>query len=171
MTRLIEFYRGNMPNMAGVYISQIWDFRPGEFEMDHDWVQWLFPSNEPSSMNCDAPTLTKEEAALFQNDPVLNALLKFSFVRVMHFMGFKVVGQGDGVITVEPDGTDENRKWLSHFNHNMLRATRIMKSLRACGLTQYAIAFYDALRPYRDHVSANTWKYWTEAVFNPIWID
>ena len=164
--QIVKFYREEIPNPDGWYLADMWKFTKGELEMDHSYVQWLFPSNEPSQMNCDALTLTLEESRIFQNDPELQAKVKKSFLKMLDFFGFELVSE-NGLMSIKP--LESMPKWLTHFNHNMLRVTRVLKCLRLTGLGQYAILFYHALSDYRDKVSENTWKYWAEAIQGDLW--
>lgn len=164
---LVKFYRGERSNPSGYSLEDMWAFRHGEFECDHDYVQWLFPSNEPSNMNCDALTLTLEESLIFQKDPELREKVKISFSKMLDFLGFEMVSE-NGLLSIRPleptDKRPEPLKWLTHFNHNMFRVTRILKSLRLMGFGQYAMLFFHALGDYQDKVSENTFQYWRTAV-------
>ena len=168
MSNIVEFYRGEMPNQAGCFLYDMWSFSPGEYEMDHDYVQWMFPSNEMSGLNCDAPVMTMEESAIFQTDDHLKDCVRYSFYKILNFFGFRCI-ESAGAPIIEPLELEESRNWLKQFNHNMLRVTRILKCLRLTGLTEYAIAFYDALRPYKETLSSNTWGFWTRAIMDPLW--
>lgn len=177
MSRLIDFYRDEIGNTNGNTRQEILGWSDGALEMDHDYIQWLFPSNEPSNFNCDAPTLTQEEATIFQADPELREKVKESFVRILKFFEFELS---------EEDYQDEHsiipgwkmpvvtpkRKfflWLRAFNHNMLRATRVIKSLRLLGLDAEAAAFYKCLEGFQARVSGNTFEYWRAAAQDPLW--
>lgn len=144
----------------------------GQLEMDHDWVQWVFPSNEPSSLNSDAPTMTLEESQTFEANTVLQAKVVDSFKRYLSFLVMNLV---DGDVP-KVEVSVSTPWWLANFNHNMLRITRVLKSLRLTGNTKYANAFYDALRPYTASsegvnplVSYNTAQHWRNAIFDSLW--
>lgn len=165
--KIIEFYRCERGNQNGHKLDDIvTNWTDGWLEMDHDYIQWVFPSNEVSAMNGEAPTLTREEASIFENDLELQDKVKRSFVRFLRFLQFELE-EHDEQIIIKP--IQECPRWLTQFNHTMLRVTRILKSLRLTGNTKYANAFYDALRPYKSRVSENTWSFWYNAVFEPLW--
>lgn len=164
--KVVNFYREERGNNVGHTLSEILTWTNGALEMEHDWVQWVFPSNEASMLNGEAPVLTEDESKIFQADPELREKMKQSLVRFLDFLDMKLIQEGPPVIAAK----DENVPWwLRQFNHNMLRVTRCMKSLRLCGLTEYATALYDCLRAYKDRVSPNTWSYWKDAIFEPLW--
>ena len=65
--QVIEFYRGVRGNTNGHMLDDILSWSNDALEIEHDYVQWLFPSNVSSNFNCDAPVLTKEESLIFQS--------------------------------------------------------------------------------------------------------
>lgn len=171
--QVVDFYRGDRGNQNGTLLEQMMQYTHGELEMDHDYVQWMFPSNETSMLNVDAPVLTKEESEIFHADLELRDKVKQSFIKMLDFFGFYLAQDDNGTVLIEDlAGTDKRpqpQRWLHSFNHNMLRATRVLKCLRLTGLTEYALAFYDALRRHKVKVSQNTFKYWTDAITLPLW--
>lgn len=164
--KIVEFYRGERGNQNGDMLEEIWNWPHGFWEADHDFVQWLFPSNEQSRMNHAAPVLTAEESAIFSSDPELQNRVKQSFIHMLDFLEFKLA-RDDDVIVIEPKV--ETPWWLKRFNHNMLRVTRILKCLRLTGLERYAKAFYEALQPFQPTLSVNSWEHWAKAVSDDLW--
>lgn len=167
--KIVEFYRGERGNGEGHTLAEIMTWSNGALEVDHDYVQWMFPSNERSMLNGDAPTMTKQESQVFEADPELQEKVKQSFVRFLEFLDFKLVQDDETGVKIEPK--DENIPWFIRgpFNHNMLRVTRVLKCLRLTGNTKYAVAFYTALLEFKNLLSTNTWSYWQGAVFDPLW--
>lgn len=47
---IVKFYRGERGNQNGDMLDDILTWKFGALDMDHDFIQWLFPSNEPSQM-------------------------------------------------------------------------------------------------------------------------
>lgn len=170
--KIVKFYRGEIKNSDNWSLEEMWKFSLGELEMDHSYIQYMFPSNEPSMMNGDSPTMTKEESHIFKNDPELQEKVKKSFLVILNFFGFELVSQ-DGLLSIIPLKSTIKRPkpqaWLEHFNHNMLRVTRILKCLRLTGLGQYAILFFHALIEYKDNLSENTLWHWKRAVSDDLW--
>lgn len=175
----VEFYRGIRGNQNNDKIDDILKWSNGALEMGHDEIQWMFPSNEVSMMNAHAPVMTKEESEIFQNDPELLKKTKEVFVRYLNFLELKLVQDewlpGEAAyVVIEPIGTLP--RWMKRFNHNMLRVTRMMKSLRLTGNSQYANALFVCLKSIAANpdneqyaLSENTWNYWHGAVFEPLW--
>ena len=65
-------------------------FKHAELEYIHDYIQWLFPSPQPSMFNSDAPLLTQEDIILFNTDPVLREHLLEAFKKILDFYGFEL---------------------------------------------------------------------------------
>jgi hypothetical protein len=69
-----------------------------------------------------------------------------SFIRMMRFYGLELSEDSDGITLGQGSNwTERKSNWLSTGNHNFLRITRILTSLRLLGLNDYAHAFLKAL--------------------------
>ncbi len=161
--KCVQFYRGEIPNKKNCWLYQIIKWSNFTLEADHDYVQWIFPSNEPSQMVEGSPVLTKEESEIFQSDIALQEKVKTSFRRFLNFLDFELINE-----EIKP--MKETPSWIAMgFNHNMLRVTRVFKSLRLTGNEKYAKLFFEALKPYKGKVSPDTWNYWENAVGDELW--
>lgn len=170
--KVVEFYRGERGNHVGAKLADVMTWDHGWLEMDHDYIQWMFPSNEMSQLNCDAPEMTWEESQIFQADPELQEKVKQSFVKFLDFLGLKLERDDDEIVVglVEStEGRPHPQRWMYSFNHNMLRVTRVIKSLRLTGLDRYAKALYKVLETQRPRFSDNTWRFWYAATYDPLW--
>jgi hypothetical protein len=143
---LLRFYRGDGPDSEGRRLDEIlaWDDRL--LEGVHDYIQWLFPLDEPSAFNSNAPLITQSDREAFGTDPALAMNVRRAFSRILAFYGFRLVETG-GTASIEHAETWEvrSRTWLHRHNHNYLRLTRIMKSLTLLGQPAMARAFGEAL--------------------------
>lgn len=169
---IIKFYRGERGNQNGDMLEDILKKSNYWLEIDHDYVQWLFPSIERSQMNYDAPTMTIEEVSAFEEDEDLQQKVKQSFIRFLNFLELKLTQDNDEVVI---ESIEEYPLWLREFNHNMLRVTRVLKSLRLTGNSQYAIALHKCLKNLHDNIpnkewqlSPYTWQYWDNAALGDI---
>jgi hypothetical protein len=166
MSQLVDFYRGRRTDAEGRFLNDILLWPDGDMEAVHDFIQWLFPLPDPSRFNPDAPLLSNEDIAAFNNDAVLQKNLQKSFERILAFLGLSLSETGEVV-------EDQNFKarvadvWAMP-NHNWLRITRILRSLMLLGRKPQAKALYDRLNAIytsrRFPISAETFHYWTEAV-------
>lgn len=165
MSFILQFYRNQRKNDYGQTIEDIMQYSYGEMEFDHNYIQLIFPSNEPSMCNVGSPVLTEAEAETFQSDPKLQETVTQSFIKFIGFLGLQFDGD---VVSFR---TDRENPYIlfEKFNHNMLRVTRMLKSLRLVGLEKLALATWNGLQPVKSMVNAQTWAYWENAVFGPLW--
>lgn len=166
--KVIGFYNGHIPNSQGHFFEEIMGWSHGFMEADHDWVQWVFPTNEPSQFSWEAPLLSRKESELFSVDIYLQKKAIRAFEKMLGFLGLSLV---DGVVDYlapTPERPSPQHV-LSFFNHNMLRITRVLKSMRMMGLPGHSNALYQVLMERKDQFSQNTLSYWEGAVFGEIW--
>jgi hypothetical protein len=144
--RLVSFYAGVAPNDSGWYLHDIHIWPDERLERTHDYIQWLFPLRERSGFNMTAPTLDDAASAEFLARAELREKLRTSFVRMLLFYGF-TPKDGPPLRVVRASSCGERAEvWLSWMNHNHLRITRILKSLKLLGLGEEAEAFFGCLR-------------------------
>ncbi len=166
---IVLFYLGECPDNCGRKIDEIhaWDY--DHLEHIHDYIQWLFPLTERSNNNPDAPVLEKAQIEAFRTDEKLKAKLIKSFKLMLSFYGLQC-DDTDATIKVSKseEYLERKRIWLNHGNHNYLRITRILTSLRVLSLEEYAQAFFaflDELYPEEGgRIGQTTYAYWERAV-------
>lgn len=166
---LISFYSGQSPDAAGRMIDTILCWDDSKLEEVHDYIQWLFPLQEKSDYNPLAPIINEEEIKTFQNNDNLKEKLTESFARLLNFYGFGFNESEDQHIVICSDNFQhQSRNWLTKYNHNHLRITRILKCLSLLGLKDYASAFMKVLEVVYDEypqiVGTETLSYWRKAV-------
>jgi len=166
---IVRFYDGQEPDDRGRYLSEIQAWPDERIEAVHDFIQWMFPLAERSGANPAAPILDDDTIRQFRSRPELRDRLKVSFLRMLRFYGLRY----NSAATVEraENFPERSRNWLSPWNHNHLRITRILKSLRILGLEREATAFFECLAGiYYDQttaclktISEETFCYWRSA--------
>ncbi|HEX2552724.1 MAG TPA: opioid growth factor receptor-related protein [Microvirga sp.] len=120
-----------------------------DLERIHDWVQWLFPLPTRSAAVPGSPVLDPAEIAAIRADPRARATLERAAARMIAFYAATPF-------------------WLAPYDHNHLRITRILQSLRLLVGTPAARAFHDAL--LRRHAAAGapvnpeSLRYWRRAL-------
>lgn len=159
---LISFYLKESPNTEGCWLNEILDWSNEVLEIAHDWVQWVFPTDEPSMFNADAPLVTKEIIDEWHRDKLLQHYLRQSYERWLKFCGIERNEAGTLHLP-------ENQPHIwQQFNHNWLRTTRVLKSLRLLGLETEAYELYNFLDDLRAagrmSVSQNAWAFWSAAL-------
>ncbi len=91
-------------------------------EQVHDFIQWAFPLRERSGANPGAPVLTTEDVEQIRESMAAQAALAALTDRMAIFYY-------------------RNGHWLTASDHNHLRITRIIKSLRLLRGEELADAF------------------------------
>jgi len=165
---LLSFYRGESADYSGRMIDEIRAWPPELLESVHDYIQWLFPLRDRSLFNPDAPVLYETQIETFRSTAALQDQLRKSFETMLKFYGGEMSDQhGRPWIRQSPDFPARSRLWLTPGNHNFLRITRILSSLRTLGLEDLAKAFFDFLdRLYAEYsqiIGRVTYSYWKQA--------
>ena len=168
-SRFLAFYRGTETDHCDRTREEIVGWDNDRLEQVHDFIQWLFPLEEPSPVNPSAPVLTPADRLAFRQEPALRERLLESLDRMLAFYGFERHVAAHGVaIRKAADWAARSALWLHRQNHNHLRITRILKSLMLLGAVEEAAAFYrvleDVYRSNRSKISAETMHFWTDAV-------
>lgn len=157
-------------NCCGTIIRFI-EFSDDQLENSHSWIQYAFPLQEPSQYNPKAPVLTDEEIEWIKSEAGERARinLRLMYLRILRFYGFEYKSSLEGVSLIPSDNFDERSKvWLTPFNHNYKRLTRILKCLTLCSMENYAKELFDALKKlYQDNkdiIGDKTFDYWKQVV-------
>ena len=109
--RIQEFLRGQGRDGRGRLLSEVVGFDDSQVEAVHNFIQWLFPLAEASRAVAGSPVLDAAEAAAVRADPQALAGFRAGLERMTRFYA-------------ETDG------WLTGFDHNHLRITRIVTATR-----------------------------------------
>ncbi len=166
--RIVRFYEGNGTDDRGRRLADILRFADADLERVHDFIQWLFPLRERSGANPNAPRLDVTAIGAFAERPELRAALRGSFDRMLAFYGLRWAAER----IVIADSFAERSAWLTPGNHNHLRLTRMLKSLRLLGDEPAALALFRALgeieaterRRGTARITATTYRFWREAI-------
>lgn len=161
---ITEFYRGAR-NDRGVSLEEIWQWPDEKLEAQHDFIQWLFPIKSVG-MNPSAPPTNSATINAFKTDKTLQDKMRKSFEVMLKFYGLEYGFLGN--IKMASDFSKKAENWLNPGNHNFLRITRILTSLRLHGLEREAQAFFAVLEQiYKAHakqIGAETFSYWQNAM-------
>lgn len=164
---IVAFYGGGRDH-AGRALAEILSWNDDGLEATHDFIQWLFPTRQPSGVNPDAPLVTDATRAAFDADLVLRDRLRSALDRMLDFYALRRRAHR---IEIDPSRLPlRARVWLRPNNHNHLRLTRMMQSLDALGLRDDALALQRCLLDdicggsEGENVSKRTVAFWREAV-------
>lgn len=159
-SNVLQFLLGKGTDNRGRNLSDLW--KKGNFflETSHDYIQWMFPLNEASKHNSKAPVLTREEISVIRSNETIQENMLHSLDVMLRFYGL----ERDGKKIQRGKNFEKRRRWwLTKNNHNYLRITRILKSLKLCGLDDYAWAFFEVLGDiYMKYpiISDKVFSYW-----------
>lgn len=119
---IVNFLTGAGPDAAGREVFDVIAFDDPTIEDTHDFIQWLFPLRERSGANAGAPVLNDEDIEAIHDSLSAQAALAAATDRMAIFYY-------------------RNGHWLTASDHNHLRITRIIKSLRLLRGGELADAF------------------------------
>lgn len=149
-SEIVLFYESQCSDTRGRFLDDILKFSHYQLEKTHDYIQFLFPNRDESAVNPSAPVLTDAVVAEFKACPELRAAVKRSLDTMIKFY--------------EMD--KENPWWCTKNNHNYLRCTRILNTLREFGMTNELDQFYSDLTRIADDnevINNLTQSYWENA--------
>src|SRR5262245_52979525 len=86
--RVGDFYSGGR-DTEGRTLDEILAWDDDRREAVHDYIQWVFPTRQPSGVNPDAPLVTEATVRAFACDEALPARLKRAFGRMLGFYGLR----------------------------------------------------------------------------------
>ena len=141
MNRAIEFLCG-AANPDGLTVQQVLAMTDDEMEAKHDWVQWAFPTWEPSRYNPTAPIVLPSEI----DSTLLEARVNLKAMEI-HYLHFLMTTQ----------------HWRHPNDHNHLRICRLIKSLRLFRLRGDAEEIY-AFAIRATSYSDETRRHWFDAL-------
>ena len=159
---ILEFYRLQMPDSERRMLSEYWAWDIDTLEQVHDFIQWMFPLDEPSAFNPDAPLVTAEDQYAFRNEQPIRSAMHRSLKVFLNFLGLEMDEEGRVVRQAQFDRRSGVWKYQ---NHNWLRITRMLKSLRLLGFEAEADAVWKCLRELHEDgfVSENSFRHWRDA--------
>ena len=146
----VNFLTNNEPDFKNRFLKDIWNFSDEDIEYTHDFIQLLFPLNEKSSAISNGIYLDSNEAILSIK---ANKLATENIVKSSKwFLSFLA----------------RNSHWKRKHDHNYLRITRIIKSLRLLVSDQEANKFYELFMQLVDEnlkskINLTTLTYWKNA--------
>lgn len=162
--RFEKFYQNQETDVIGRVLSDLQNMSFDKKEYTHDYIQWLFPTDQKSAFNFDAPVFNLQQFTILNQNPVIKENVKLSFIKMLEFYGLRY---DDSTWTVYKDDHFEKRarNWLTLGNHNFLRISRILRCLVLFECNQEAQAFYSFLKTLDSHpaLKIENFVYWEEA--------
>ena len=145
---LCDFLEGIGIDHRGRRLDDVLSFDDIKAEQTHDFIQWLFPLDEVSRSVSGAPVLNQTDIQLIH----INSDAQANIRRLAAwFLGF----------------LERNDQWRTKYNHNHLRITRVVKSLRLLTddkeADEFKAAIFDLLGDDLDLIDRRAVKFWEEA--------
>jgi hypothetical protein len=124
--RVCEFLEGGFDHRHRT-LPEILAKNDGWLESTHDYIQWLFPLDVKSGSSHEAPILTIDDILRINDSEKAQINIAKSVERMIDFWS-------------------DNDYWITRYNHNHLRITRVIKSLRLTAGAQSARDFQEWLK-------------------------
>jgi hypothetical protein len=144
--RLISFLAGDGRDDAGRAFDDVLALPDADLEARHDFIQWLFPLTEPSRAVPGSPWLEATALAALRDSPLAVERQARAAARMLGFYR-------------------ATSNWRGRFDHNQLRITRIIKSLRLVSGDAAADAFKAQILALAQGspINAEALAFWREA--------
>jgi Opioid growth factor receptor (OGFr) conserved region len=165
---IVAFYRDGGTDHRGRSLGQLQSQSLRELEEVHDYIQWFFPLDKPSSASRHAPILTSADIQVFVQGADLRERLLQSLRTMLNFYGLTLGGTSESTTVLRsPTFPSRAAEWLRPSNHNFLRLTRILRSLSLLGCRDHARALLGCLEGiYAENariIGKKTMHYWRSA--------
>jgi hypothetical protein len=148
MIDIVGFLEGVTPDNRGRLLSHIHQFSDEQMETTHDYIQWVFPTAQPSQSNYNAPVLSPFDIEDLQQSKRAIANLKIS---AEWFSGF----------------LSRHNYWISRYNHNHLRITRVITSLRLLAgdddANQFLASILELIKGKEGQIGQKPIQFWMQA--------
>jgi hypothetical protein len=145
---IASFLSGEGADGQGRSHGEILAYDDRTLEARHDFIQWLFPLPEQSRAVPGSPVLTPADIEAIHASDVAQRNLRAAAARMLAFYR-------------------DNDHWLRSHDHNHLRITRIVKSLRLLAGDGAADAFRSAILERVEAkaapINAASLAFWSEA--------
>jgi len=106
----------------------------------HNHIQWVFPTDQASRFNQDAPLLDTDALACFRTEAEIQRNLRQSLNRFLSFMGLSLEAgssEAGDVVQISRAANFDRRIltcWRGPTNHNWMRVSRVLQCLALVGL-------------------------------------
>jgi len=125
-SQILKFYRGE-GNRSGHLLKDILEkWTDEDWERGHDFIQWVFPTDEESKFHPEAPVMTCQEAIILGEDPESREKVLAALRRFERFLKLET-----------------GPHWWAAPDHNLLRISRAIRCLALLGLKEEAADLRD----------------------------
>ena len=150
---------------SGHTFEEVMRFDDYEWDVEHSFIQWLFPNKVPSRINLDAPVLSPIDIMVYQDDPRLRQRCLKAINRFLSFLGVRWT---EGACVRDLHFRKNSRYWLCSTSHNHLRITRFLHFCVGIGrheLAESMLFFLLKECEVMNNPPSVAMRYWQDAVF------
>eukprot|EP00931_Biecheleriopsis_adriatica_P080320 TRINITY_DN5367_c0_g1_i2.p1 TRINITY_DN5367_c0_g1~~TRINITY_DN5367_c0_g1_i2.p1 ORF type:complete len:223 (-),score=40.46 TRINITY_DN5367_c0_g1_i2:63-701(-) len=138
---LVAFLQGSGPDNQGRMLEEILEWDDVRMERVHNYVQWIFPTDEQSMFNGSAPLMTPEVQQICREDAAIRANFDRILERFLAFLGLQLEGEPGSLCIRRAPFFDRRVPdcWTSmggFGNHNWLRLSRVIHCLGMVGMKE-----------------------------------
>ncbi|KQN62160.1 opioid growth factor receptor-related protein [Pseudomonas sp. Leaf58] len=148
----------------GHALRDIQAFDHDQLEFTHTYIQWLFPLPEVSTINPEAPVLTALHCEAVAISPLLKKQIGINLDLMLRHWGI----QRQAVDFIKAANFDtQSVLWLTEFDHNHLRITRVLAFLAMTGfgvVAERLYTFFHARLQDELYNKIGALKYWRDAI-------
>ena len=145
---VLGFLNGTAADIHGRTFDDVMGFSDEQIEHTHNFIQWLFPLPEPSLSVPGSPCLTGAEITTIRYSGRAVANLNMA---ADWFLNFLV----------------RNQHWIKPYDHNHLRITRVIKSLRLIAgdvdAERFKSQVFECIGKHIHHIDFRAQRFWLEA--------
>mmetsp|Transcript_98708 Transcript_98708/g.120857 ORF Transcript_98708/g.120857 Transcript_98708/m.120857 type:complete len:356 (-) Transcript_98708:170-1237(-) len=134
----VLFYKGEFQSPVGTIDDlHTWKGQYQILEMNHEYIQWLFPNYFDSQFNRNSQALIPEEAQAFRQDIAIARNYIKSYELFLDFLGLRLKDRFTGQVERAAGGKRRLHAALVQNPHNQLRVRRILASMAVTGFSRY----------------------------------
>lgn len=155
MSPIVRFYKNEKINECRYRLVDILSASHLWLEFTHDYIQWMFPLDEKSRCNSNAPVLLDEDISVFNSDTLIRTAFNLSIYKFINFLGL-TYNSNDHTFAV----SDKLQAYTWRgANHNSMRITRFIASMSMFGFNDIANDLVDFLKKnIKNHKSMFYWE-------------
>ena len=155
MSQITEFFINDGTDHRHRTLEDWLSSSDNSIEASHDKIQWIFPLHEISFHSTNSPVLTPDDIEELQSSETSRDNVKRALIRFTKFLGI-----------LAPANEKRQKSWCHTGNHNLLRITRAIRSLRLFGLEKQAQKFHEVVTNIgkQYNIAKNTFSYWDDAM-------
>ena len=158
---VLRFFTPGTGTRDDLSIDQVLQFSDHRLEIQHDFIQRLFPTDTPSHYQPDALVLSGKQLMSLRDHALVQAGLLAGLDRMLRFYGLERSSNG---IQIKRGDTRRLDAVLQPKNHHCLRISRMIRSLTLFGLSEQAGALNACLQNHLARKPASARSDWQQPI-------